>query len=106
MPTRPHAGKQHAALLAAVAIATLPAFSYGATVSYTGPNPGSWNTTSNWSGSAVPANGDDVSIGAFSPTRSGVIITVTYNASNLSGTGLNSLTLDSVNCQLEDLLLN
>ena len=78
----------------------------GASPAYVGPNTSTWSTAANWSTSAVPVNGDNVSIGAFTPARTGVTVTVTFNATNLSGTGLASLTLDSVNCQIEDLILN
>jgi hypothetical protein len=58
-----------------------------ASVNWTSPTGGAWNTPGNWSSGAAPVNGDDVTI-----NTPGNSITVTYSTGNLA---LDSLTTGS-----------
>src|SRR5689334_1681476 len=71
------------AAVVGVAMSTRPAGA--ADVTYSGPSGGNWNNPANWSGGAVPVNGDNVTIPGASP-----VLTVNYDA-NYVAPGLRTL---------------
>jgi hypothetical protein len=68
---------------AAIALLALATFARAASITWTGPSGGDWNAPANWSGAAVPAASDDVSI-----TAANVVVYATAAAPSV-----NSLTL-------------
>jgi hypothetical protein len=75
---RPSLSRIALALLALTSTSLAPA----GTVTWTGPQSGSWATGSNWSGGVVPSAGDDVQLGAFD-----TIVNVPAVAGRVTGTG-------------------
>ena len=80
-----------AGLLASALLATVAA---GASVTYTGPDGGNWSTPGNWSGGAIPFNGDDVTLPGKTGLFGGESYSVNYDGYYV-GPGLRTLTIDA-----------
>ncbi|HZZ42721.1 MAG TPA: dockerin type I domain-containing protein [Tepidisphaeraceae bacterium] len=84
---------RRALALAAVLTVSYSNHAHATARSWIGADGAFWSNSSSWSGSVVPVNGDDVTLGNVTATTSNV--TALYTSALYSGNGLSSLKINS-----------